>query len=93
MSPSRGPALETGRDILPWACMRVHIYKVCHLLQDIDRDSPAGAEPERVRREIEEVLGLDCSRAILASAKAVGPEKWLLQCVLDGTFFTPSPNQ
>ena len=29
----------------------------------------AGAEPERVKREVEEVVGLDCSRAILASAK------------------------
>mmetsp|Transcript_34185 Transcript_34185/g.133854 ORF Transcript_34185/g.133854 Transcript_34185/m.133854 type:complete len:324 (-) Transcript_34185:392-1363(-) len=29
-----------------------------------------GAEPERVRREIEEVIGLDCSNAIMASAKA-----------------------
>ena len=28
-----------------------------------------GAEPERVRNEIEEVVGLDCSGAILASAK------------------------
>lgn len=28
-----------------------------------------GAEPERVRREIEETIGLDCSGAILASAK------------------------
>lgn len=28
-----------------------------------------GADPERVRREIEEVIGLDCSNAILASAK------------------------
>lgn len=28
-----------------------------------------GAEPERVRKEIEEVIGLDCSGAILASAK------------------------
>jgi GTP-binding protein LepA len=28
-----------------------------------------GAEPERVRHEIEEVVGLDCSTAILASAK------------------------
>ena len=28
-----------------------------------------GAEPERVRQEIEEVVGLDCSGAILASAK------------------------
>ena len=29
----------------------------------------AGAEPERVKREVEEVVGLDCSGAILASAK------------------------
>ncbi len=28
-----------------------------------------GAEPERVRAEVEEVVGLDCSAAILASAK------------------------
>ena len=28
-----------------------------------------GADPDRVRREIEEVVGLDCSNAILASAK------------------------
>lgn len=28
-----------------------------------------GADPERVRREIEEVIGLDCSNAIMASAK------------------------
>lgn len=29
-----------------------------------------GADPERVRKEIEEIIGLDCSNAILASAKA-----------------------
>lgn len=29
-----------------------------------------GAEPERVLREIEEVVGLDCGNAVLASAKA-----------------------
>ncbi|BDA42753.1 Elongation factor 4 [Coccomyxa sp. Obi] len=28
-----------------------------------------GADPERVKREVEEVVGLDCSNAILASAK------------------------
>ena len=31
----------------------------------------AGAEPERVKKEIEEVIGLDTSNAILASAKQV----------------------
>ncbi|MEO0396628.1 MAG: translation elongation factor 4 [Cyanobacteria bacterium P01_A01_bin.137] len=29
-----------------------------------------GADPERVRKEIEDIIGLDCSNAILASAKA-----------------------
>ena len=29
----------------------------------------AGADPDRVRREVEEVVGLDCSDAIMASAK------------------------
>ena len=32
---------------------------------------PTGAEPERVKREIEEVIGLDCSNAIMVSAKQV----------------------
>lgn len=30
-----------------------------------------GADPERVRREIEEIIGLDCSEAILCSTKEV----------------------
>ena len=34
--------------------------------------APAGADPDRVKREIEEVIGLDCSNAIMASAKQVG---------------------
>ncbi|KAK9866687.1 hypothetical protein WJX84_001639, partial [Apatococcus fuscideae] len=42
-----------------------------------------GAEPERVRREIEEVLGLDCSKAILASAKAgIGVED-ILEAIVE----------
>ncbi|MFB2833533.1 translation elongation factor 4 [Floridanema evergladense] len=37
-----------------------------------------GAEPERVKKEIEEVIGLDCSGAILASAKeGIGIEEIL----------------
>lgn len=36
----------------------------------------AGAEPDRVKREIEEVIGLDCSNAIYASAKKV--RHWLV---------------
>ena len=34
----------------------------------------AGADVERVKREIEEVIGIDCSNAILASAKQVSLE-------------------
>ena len=37
-----------------------------------------GADPERVKREIEEVVGLDCSNAIMASAKmGIGIEEIL----------------
>ncbi len=44
-------------------------------------DLPA-ADPERVRREIEEVIGLDASEAVLASAKAgIGIEEILEQIV------------
>ena len=41
-----------------------------------------GAEPERVRREVEEVVGLDCTNAILASAKqAIGIDEILAAIV------------
>ena len=44
-------------------------------------DLPA-ADPERVRKEIEEVIGLDASEAVLASAKAgIGIEEILEQIV------------
>ena len=46
-------ALENNLEIIP-------------VLNKIDLP---GAEPERVRQEIEEIVGLDCSGAILASAK------------------------
>lgn len=46
-------ALESNLEIIP-------------VLNKIDLP---GAEPERVKKEIEEVIGLDCSGAILASAK------------------------
>ncbi|MDF2927498.1 MAG: elongation factor 4 [Paenibacillaceae bacterium] len=40
------------------------------------------AEPERVKGEIEEVIGLDCSKAVLASAKAgIGIKEILEQVV------------
>jgi GTP-binding protein LepA len=43
-----------------------HDLTIIPVLNKIDLP---GAEPERVRAEIEEVIGLDCSGAILASAK------------------------
>ena len=42
-----------------------------------------GADPERVKREIEEVVGLDCSNALLASAKAgIGIEE-ILEAIVE----------
>ena len=55
------------------------IWKSCQSLTKIDL--PA-ADPERVRTEIEDVIGLDASEAVLASAKAgIGIEEILEQIV------------
>ncbi len=43
-----------------------HDLEIIPVLNKIDLP---GAEPERVKQEIEEIVGLDCSNAILASAK------------------------
>ena len=43
-----------------------HNLEIIPVLNKIDLP---GAEPERVKQEIEEIVGLDCSNAILASAK------------------------
>ena len=43
-----------------------HDLEIIPVLNKIDLP---GAEPERVKREIEDIIGLDCSGAILASAK------------------------
>ena len=43
-----------------------HDLEIIPVLNKIDLP---GAEPERVKAEIEEIIGLDCSGAILASAK------------------------
>jgi GTP-binding protein LepA len=59
-------ALDNNLEILP-------------VINKIDLPS---AEPERVREEIEEVIGLDASEAVLASAKAgIGIEEILEQIV------------
>jgi GTP-binding protein LepA len=44
-----------------------HDLEIIPVLNKIDLP---GAEPERIKQEIEDVIGLDCSEAILASAKA-----------------------
>ncbi len=47
-----------------------------------------GADPERVKQEIEEIVGLDCSNAILASAKeGIGIDE-ILEAI---TYLVPSP--
>lgn len=51
----RCPSKLSGSLIIP------HVYMFYYCC--------AGADPERVKREVEEVVGLDCSNAILASAK------------------------
>ncbi|MDN5325698.1 MAG: GTP-binding protein LepA [Moorella sp. (in: firmicutes)] len=52
-----------------------HNLEIIPVINKIDLP---GAEPERVRREIEDVIGLDASEAILASAKTgVGTEEIL----------------
>jgi GTP-binding protein LepA len=43
-----------------------HDLEIIPVLNKIDLP---GAEPERVRQEIEDLVGLDCSQAVLASAK------------------------
>ncbi|MBZ4653306.1 MAG: GTP-binding protein LepA [Peptococcaceae bacterium] len=43
-----------------------HDLEIIPVINKIDLPS---AEPERVKKEIEEIIGLDCSEAILASAK------------------------
>lgn len=55
-------------------------------------DLPA-AEPERVRKEVEDVIGLDASEAVLASAKAgIGIEEILEQVVEKVPAPTGDPN-
>jgi len=56
-----------------------HDHEIIPVLNKIDL--PA-AEPERVRKEIEEIIGLDASEAVLASAKSgIGIEDILEQIV------------
>ncbi len=56
-----------------------HNLEIIPVLNKIDLP---GAEPERVKGEIEEIVGLDCSQAVLASAKeGIGIEE-ILESIL-----------
>jgi GTP-binding protein LepA len=56
-----------------------HNLEIIPVINKIDLQS---AEPERVRKEIEDVIGIDCSRAVLASAKeGIGISEILEQIV------------
>ncbi|MEL7622330.1 MAG: translation elongation factor 4 [Clostridiales bacterium] len=57
-----------------------HDLEIIPVINKIDLPS---AEPERVIQEIEEVIGLDCSEAILASAKDGTGIPEILQAVID----------
>lgn len=46
-------------------------HSVSFMSADFHLEVVAGAEPDRVKREIEEVVGIDCSNAIMVSAKQV----------------------
>ncbi|MCR4441333.1 MAG: translation elongation factor 4 [Peptococcaceae bacterium] len=62
-----------------------HDLEIIPVINKIDLPS---AEPERVKRELEEVIGLDCSEAILASAKEGTGIAEILDAVIEKV---PSP--
>ncbi|AFY65369.1 translation elongation factor 4 [Geitlerinema sp. PCC 7407] len=57
-----------------------HDLEIIPVLNKIDLP---GADPDRVKREIEEVIGLDCSGAIEASAKAGIGIAEILEAIVD----------
>jgi GTP-binding protein LepA len=62
-----------------------HDLEIIPVLNKIDLP---GAEPERIKQEIEDIIGLDCSSAILASAKeGIGIEE-ILEAIV---FLVPPP--
>lgn len=61
------------------------------ILPVINKIDLPSAEPERVRKEVEDVIGIDASHAVLASAK----NKIGIEDILEGavTYFPPPQNQ
>ncbi|MGB3672291.1 MAG: translation elongation factor 4 [Phormidesmis sp.] len=62
-----------------------HDLEIIPVLNKVDLP---GADPERVRQEIEEIVGLDCSNAILASAKEGIGVAEILEAI---TYLVPPP--
>ena len=56
-----------------------HSHEIIPVINKIDLP---GAEPERVREQIEEAIGIDCSGAILASAKEGIGTKAILEAIV-----------
>ncbi|MBD0333922.1 MAG: elongation factor 4 [Cyanobacteria bacterium Co-bin13] len=62
-----------------------HNLEVIPVLNKIDLP---GADPDRIKQEIEEIIGLDCSNAVLASAKeGIGIDE-ILEAIV---YLTPAP--
>lgn len=57
-----------------------HDLEIIPVLNKVDLP---GADPERVKQEIEDIIGLDCSNAILASAKAGIGIDAILESIVD----------
>jgi len=62
-----------------------HDLEIIPVLNKVDLP---GADPERVKQEIEEIVGLDCSNAILASAKEGIGVAEILEAI---TYLVPPP--
>ncbi|MFZ5998389.1 MAG: translation elongation factor 4 [Nitrospirota bacterium] len=56
-----------------------HNHEIIPVINKIDLP---GAEPERVKEQVEEVIGIDCSEAILASAKEGIGTKEILEAIV-----------
>src|SRR5688572_28261831 len=90
---SRSLAACEGASLVVDAAQGVEAQTLANVYQSIEHDHeivpvinkvdlPA-AEPERVRQEIEDIIGLDASNAVLASAKTgIGIEE-VLQAIVD----------
>lgn len=70
-APDAPLALPQGVEAQTLANVYLAIENNLEIIPVINKIDLPGAEPERVKKEIEEVIGLDCSNAILASAKVV----------------------